>query len=588
MKTVKTTLLLGLFLLLSAAIQSQTTFKIDSINIDSGTVSPTYCVNKYQTNFYIPISLSGYTQGDSVEVIINYGDGITDIKNFAIYGSGTNFCYVYFSHKYTTVGNYKVFVMAVAPDLKTDTYLSKNSVNVVTCGTISGNVFFDGNNNCVKDVSEPDLRFAWIKVKDKSSPPNVYYGHADIQGNYSVDVPTSKMYDISIHSAYYPNFCPVGGYSNVWAPANSKNFGMSCNSSIFDLTGGVSGILRPGFNRSISVRPYNLSCMPKSGRIRIILSDPRISYSYTPSNHLPPVVSGDTLSWNFSNVSFYSNQHWSNFHVVYVMTDSSATVGDTICIDMIVEPIAGDNNPANNLKTFCLPVRNSIDPNDKTGLPVGLGPDKIIARGQSLDYTIRFQNTGNDTAYKVVIHDSLPKELDIESLVINGATHPFNFYLIDGRVLKFEFLDINLPDSTTNEELSHGSINFTIGQLPNLPFGTVVENTAHIFFDFNEAITTNTEHHRIDLIGGIVHHEQIGSLSVNIYPNPGSDKIWLDIASGKPVTVTMFNVLGKTVSRSNFAHGKHSVDVSTLQNGVYFVEVKSGDQRITQKLIIRK
>jgi len=42
----------------------------------------------------------------------------------------------------------------------------------------------------------------------------------------------------------------------------------------------------------------------------------------------------------------------------------------------------------------CEPNRGSFDPNDKRGFPVGYGPLEYIEQDQSLNYHIRFQNTG--------------------------------------------------------------------------------------------------------------------------------------------------------------------------------------------------
>jgi len=58
--------------------------------------------------------------------------------------------------------------------------------------------------------------------------------------------------------------------------------------------------------------------------------------------------------------------------------------------------------------------------------------------------------------------------------------------------LVFHFENILLPDSTVNEPASHGFVQFRINQLTDNPIGTVIENTADIYFDLNKAIVTNT------------------------------------------------------------------------------------------------
>ena len=59
----------------------------------------------------------------------------------------------------------------------------------------------------------------------------------------------------------------------------------------------------------------------------------------------------------------------------------------------------------------------------------------------------------------------------------------------------FIFNNIQLPDSNVNEPASHGFVKFKINQRANNPLGTVIENKAGIYFDFNEAVITNSTHH---------------------------------------------------------------------------------------------
>jgi len=64
--------------------------------------------------------------------------------------------------------------------------------------------------------------------------------------------------------------------------------------------------------------------------------------------------------------------------------------------------------------------------------------------------------------------------------------------VLRGKVIKFRFDNINLPDSTTDEENSHGYVIFEIDPLPNVPVGSEIKNSTSIYFDFNEPVKTNT------------------------------------------------------------------------------------------------
>jgi uncharacterized repeat protein (TIGR01451 family) len=146
---------------------------------------------------------------------------------------------------------------------------------------------------------------------------------------------------------------------------------------------------------------------------------------------------------------------------------------------------------------YCGLVTGSFDPNDKTGYPLGVGVSHTVSPNGQLDYLIRFQNTGTDTAFTVVIRDTLDTDLDIFTVVSGASSHNYTFNMYGPRVLEWTFNNIMLPDSTADEPGSHGFIAFTVKQEDNLPDGTEINNTAHIYFDFNSAVITNTTSHHI-------------------------------------------------------------------------------------------
>lgn len=146
---------------------------------------------------------------------------------------------------------------------------------------------------------------------------------------------------------------------------------------------------------------------------------------------------------------------------------------------------------------FCGVVTASYDPNDKIGYPLGLTEEHWIAPNGSVDYRIRFQNTGTDTAFTVVVRDTLDTDLDIFSVESGVSSHIYDFQIYGPRVLQWTFSNIMLPDSGVDYEGSNGFVMFHVNQLVNLPDSTEITNSAAIYFDFNEPIITNTSSHNI-------------------------------------------------------------------------------------------
>ncbi|WP_223808836.1 DUF7619 domain-containing protein [Rufibacter hautae] len=147
----------------------------------------------------------------------------------------------------------------------------------------------------------------------------------------------------------------------------------------------------------------------------------------------------------------------------------------------------------------CLPIIDSFDPNDKQVVPVGLTAEHYTPTNTPLRYTVRFQNTGTDYAYRVVVVDTLSADLDMSTFKVGAVTHPYRIN-ISGQerpVVTFTFDNIMLPDSARNQAGSNGAIQFSVKPKAGLAEKHLIENLADIFFDYNEPVRTNTTQNRI-------------------------------------------------------------------------------------------
>ena len=162
----------------------------------------------------------------------------------------------------------------------------------------------------------------------------------------------------------------------------------------------------------------------------------------------------------------------------------------------------------------CRIVRLAFDPNQKTAIPTGVGPDHLLAANKSIQYTIEFQNTGTDTAFRVLVRDVLPPQLNVLSFRPGYASNPYTWQILGNDTLEVLFFPIMLPDSNVNEATSHGWFTFDIEQQPDLPDGTLIENIASIIFDYNPPIVTNTVLHTI------------GKLTVSVDEPQGAGQTW--------------------------------------------------------------
>lgn len=132
------------------------------------------------------------------------------------------------------------------------------------------------------------------------------------------------------------------------------------------------------------------------------------------------------------------------------------------------------NTPDPFETTDCRQNVGSFDPNDKQAFPRGYGNQHLLEADTDIEYLIRFQNTGTDTAFTVVIMDTLSAHLDARKVRPGVSSHRYDFALLDNNVLRFRFDNILLPDSNANEPASHGFIKFRVPQQAGNPDGTVI------------------------------------------------------------------------------------------------------------------
>jgi len=234
----------------------------------------------------------------------------------------------------------------------------------------------------------------------------------------------------------------------------------------------------------------------------------------------------------------------------------------------------------------CLENIGSYDPNDKQGFPLGFGENHRIRPGQELDYLIRFQNTGTDTAFNIVIRDTLSLRLDPASVRPGAASHPYTWSLSGEGALQFTFANILLPDSTTDLAGSQGFVRFRISQRPDLPIGAFIFNQAAIYFDFNDPIITNRTMHMVgmDYLSSTPEAPGFGREGrVAVSPNPVHNEAFFrrkdgQMFDGHRITVT--NALGRVVWEQKVLGEQGRFTRRGLPNGLYFFRVEDATGRL--------
>ena len=224
---------------------------------------------------------------------------------------------------------------------------------------------------------------------------------------------------------------------------------------------------------------------------------------------------------------------------------------------------------------LCLEVIGSYDPNDKQGFPRGYGDEHYIYQNVDLQYLIRFQNTGTDTAFTVKIKDEISEFLDLNTFRPGASSHDYVIDIVD-REIVFTFNNIMLPDSFVNEPASNGWLEFEISQNVDLPLETVIENTAGIYFDFNDPVITNTTFHTVgdDFLPVDLKDVKINTPTLVLSPNPvkRGQTVFIEGAFEADLNFDLFKIDGQWI-QSGTTNNRRVQLSNQIQPGVYLMKV---------------
>ncbi|MFK7948604.1 MAG: FG-GAP-like repeat-containing protein [Saprospiraceae bacterium] len=446
---------------------------------------------------------------------------------------------------------------------------------------VCGTVYFDDNTDCSYNGNDNGLE----GIELVAQPGNIKaytdefgdYSFNLAPGVYTVTQTNTNVWTASCSTSYTINVVSIGQQycGNDFANTTScPNPDLYIDLSTTALRVGFENLYAITFGNNGAVDATNASIKVDFGSDIIPLS------ASLPWDN----VTGTEYTWNIGTIAIGQE------FTIYVEDSvaASATIGDNIAVLGTIEEngsTANDCDVTNNIETDINLAVGAIDPND-----ILVNPEGFIPVDQELTYRIRFQNVGNDLVNRVVLRDELPEGLDMSTLVRGVASHPYQFRIEGERTLVWEFNNINLLDSTTNEPESHGFVTFKITPQADLKDGTEIANKAAIFFDFADPIITNTV---INTIGEPNDDVKPGDLA--IYPNPMTSFTTfrivprqLELNEEEIQSIEIYTMLGRQVLSMNSLKGTRvMIEKGDLRQGYYVVKVISNKGTFyTGKLLV--
>lgn len=455
----------------------------------------------------------------------------------------------------------------------------------------TGFVFEDLNKNCVKDANEKPLK-TMVYLSNNNS---LTYGFSSNQNGFTSYLKNEQANlkvstDLSNQGAYIIGCAPLvvetkGDCSNISfnIPLQAKN------NTDFDLeVSSYCGIARPGRIQHNYI--YYKNNGPNKPGIITIKADFDPFLKLQTSNPSPTRIVGSHLEWDFNSTDVAIGTEYAIYlqHLV-PLPQQGANAGRELNHNVLITPTTNDFNKSNNDYPCSTIITNSHDPNAKYVKSKDAGRNgEIDSSGAVLEYHIDFQNTGNDTAFVVVVRDTLSPLLNLETIRFIGATHKYEWSVNANRVLEVRFDDILLVDSNRNEPLSHGGFDFSIRTIDELPLGAKIKNTVDIYFDFNDPVITNTVVTPVVAFLNVPEQQQLKS---KVYPNPlQNEQLNVQLKGIKPVGVLfeLRDANGRLIhSELKGDLEQFSVQLSGLNAGMYFFTISNNNgEKETGKLIV--
>jgi hypothetical protein len=446
---------------------------------------------------------------------------------------------------------------------------------------IQGYAYWDRNDNAVLDSM--DLNLIGVKIQALNQNDEKLTSFSDKQGIYSLATDTAQ---------YFINVTPP---TDCWQAILSDTTVIVPNEGIYDLNfgfrlvGDAANNVASSLTRSLTrcdrdTRYYyhlrNNGCIPIYGELTIdidakINNIKWVSFPNYILNGNQLIIKnilihpGSTFEFDFVVTipppAFIGQKTFDTFTFKYDNTDGSLLNYEYI-----------DNQES--------VIKCSYDPNDKLAFPdrrPQFGKQYIL--DEEITYTIRFQNTGNDTAFSVLLVDTLSELLDLSTFRPVHSSHRYELTLDETkRILKVSYPNILLPDSTTNLIGSIGFFSFSIKPIKNLAEFTDISNKASIFFDSNVAVITEPVDITFVSDLGLVSTLDPLIKPFNIFPNPATHLINAEIFN-RIDEVDIISELGQNIKLKCKPGG--TLDISILKPGFYILSVVDNRNRFYSKFV---
>ncbi len=433
------------------------------------------------------------------------------------------------------------------------------------CGNLSGRLYLDDDGDCAMDGGENRVPNSIVTVE-----PGPYYLTTNNTGQYNAALPYGS-YTVNEQHPVFVQSCAAA--VTLSTPVTQVvNIGCVGNQPMDATVNASSGPARPGFALSYGMHVHNQG-PGSTGNVTLTMEfDPVLTFV---SGNPAPAVNGNVLTWTTPDIALTTPFGYDHATANFTVPPDVGLIGTDLLATFNVTTQNADGDLSNNTYAHSVTVTGSFDPNDKTARTSSdlSRTEYYLQQDEWIDYTIRFQNTGTDTAFNIVVTDTLPLRLDPATIQMGAASHPYTWQLTLEGTLRVVFADVLLPDSNVNEAASHGFVLFRVRPHAGLLPGQTITNIANIYFDFNEPVITEPSVLVAEFSTGITDDP---ATDLVLAPVPASDQ--LRISSGTIIDmITILTADGRSIAQQRVRSTTTTLVVSAFPSGTYFLITNNAD-----------
>jgi uncharacterized repeat protein (TIGR01451 family) len=379
-----------------------------------------------------------------------------------------------------------------------------------TGALVQAQLFFDENNNCIKDNDE--IYLSGVQMAFDSGDYSVISNESGFISTYM----ELGNHSLQLQDDRYSGSCqlPVDFSVNTLGVTQSLgNLAVQpiCTNHDLVLTA-MTTVMRRGFSSYYFLEVTNQG-VGTANNVQLSTAIPSEIMIDSASVDMSQMnISGgmNQITWNLGSMEMGHSRSIR----LYYKVGLDLLPGDLVTNSFEVTASGLDCDGASNVVMDMQEIFGSFDPNDIAVYPIGFTDQHYIEQHDELTYRIRFQNIGNYPADFVTIVDTMPSGLLAHSIHHITSSHVYSVS-VSGQIITFRFDQIHLPDSASDALGSNGFIQFTLKQSSGNSGGEILRNAASIQFDYNEFIHTNRVWNTV-----MADHSPLTDGTLVVFPNP--------------------------------------------------------------------